>query len=199
MKKSKLFLFLLSSLIMMSCASNIKTKKYASIDTSNFKTFACYASSASFNTSEFKTKSNKPIDESLISLINANMTVKGFSVDNKEPDMVIFLTNSNEINSGKDARSEDENDRTNGLISQGPNPSNANLFSGPVAGYPRYNSTQDEINRVPLNNGALVIEIFDRKSKELLWLGIAKDFKSHISDQTLMSRMVNQVFKKFPN
>ena len=197
MKKTQTILLLFSISILKSCATKIKTKKYTDINANNFKTFACYASATSFNAGEFKTKSNKPIDKSLISLINSKMTEKGFSVDNKKPDMVIFLTNSNEINSGKGDRDENAIDDRNGTIAQTPN--SASVVSGPAQGYARYTSIQDEISKVPLNNGALIIEIFSRDTKKLLWVGIAKDFKSHISDQTLMSRMVNQVFKQFPN
>ena len=195
MKKYQFFFLLLSVFMMTSCASKIRTKKYADIDSSKFKTFACYASATTFNADEFKTKSSQPIDESLISLINSKMTEKGFSVDNGEPDMVIFLVNSNEINSGKGDRDINSTDDRNGAISQGPN--SASVVTD--GGYTRYSSSTDEISRVPINNGALVIEIFSRETKELLWVGIARDFKSHITDQTLMSRMINGVFKDFPN
>lgn len=196
-EKNSTFLLLLSTSLILSCASKIKTRKYANIDVNSFKTFTCFASSTSFNTDEFKTKSKQPIEESLISVINAKMTEKGFSVNKEKPDMVIFLTNSNEINSGKGDRDENAIDDRNGSIAQAPN--SASVVSGPAQGYKRYTSAQDEISKVPLNNGALVIEIFSRESKELLWVGIARDFKSHISDQTLMSRMIDGVFRKFPN
>lgn len=179
---------------MASCATKIKTKKYADINSNNFKTFACYASGTSFNADEFKTKSKQPIEESLISLINSKMTEKGFSVNDKEPDMVIFLTNSNDINSGTGDRDENSVTNRDGASAQGPN--SASIVT---EGYKRYSSAQDEIDRVPINNGALVVEIFSKETKELLWVGIARDFKSHITDQTLMSRMINGVFKGFPN
>ncbi len=194
MKKISTILLLFSISVLMSCATKIKTKKYTDINTNDFKTFACYASATSFNADEFKTKSKQPIEESLISLINGKMTEKGFSVNDKEPDMVIFLTNSNDIKSGTGDRDENAVTNRDGGSAQGPN--SASIVS---QGYTRYTTAQDEINRVPINNGALVIEIFSRETKELLWVGIARDFKSHITDQTLMSRMVNQVFKQFPN
>lgn len=191
MKKISKLSILLCIPLIMSCASNIKTIKYTNADLTSFNTFACYASSSSFKAAEFKTESNKPIEQSLISLINANMTVKGFTVNESEPDMLIFLTNSNEINSGS-------NDQVfEGSSSQGPNFSSS---SGNSAGYKRYiNNSDSEAKNIPLNNGALIIEIFNRESKELLWIGIAQDFKAHLSDQTLLTRMVNGVFEKFPN
>jgi hypothetical protein len=117
------------------------------------------------------------------------MTVKGFTVNESEPDMLIFLAGSNQVN-------QDPNEESvEGGSSQGPNFAS----SSSALGYRRYSSNSDnEIINQPHKNGELLIEIFDRESKELLWTGIAKDFKSHISDQTLMARMIAQVFDKFP-
>lgn len=176
----------------MSCASQIKTMKYSDADISNFKTFAVYASNSSFKADAFKTSSNKPVDESLISLINSKMSEKGFSQNSSEPDLVIFLLNSNEINSnnGVEDNQGDSNSGSSGF------PTTSAL----TAGYSRITNTKTSNPKdVPLTNGALVVEVFNRETKELLWVGIAKDFKSHIADQTLMSRMVNRVFKEFPN
>jgi hypothetical protein len=189
MKKVSNICLLLLIPLMMSCASNIRTKKYVSKDLTSYKTFACFANSSSFKADEYKTASNTPIEQSLISLINANMTVKGFTVNESEPDMLIFLAGSNQVN-------QDPNEESvEGGSSQGPNFAS----SSSALGYRRYSSNSDnEIINQPHKNGELLIEIFDRESKELLWTGIAKDFKSHISDQTLMARMIAQVFDKFP-
>ena len=43
------------------------------------------------------------------------------------------------------------------------------------------------------------MEIFDRKSKDLLWVGVVKDFEYHISDQSWRSVMINKLLEKFPN
>lgn len=189
----KIFLFLLIPFL-MSCASNVKTVKYTNADLSKFKTFACYTGSNSFNADQFKTNSKKPIDQSLITLINDNMTKKGFTENKSEPDLVIFLVNSNEINSNNGR----EDDSQGGIFNL--DPYNFPMPSGLVPGYNRVtNTANNKVKDIPLTNGALVVEVFNRETKELVWLGVAKDFKSHISDQTLMSRMVNRVLKEFPN
>ncbi len=55
------------------------------------------------------------------------------------------------------------------------------------------------LTRPSMDQGSLVVEVFDKNSKELVWIGIAENYKAHISDQTLMSRMISEVFKEFPN
>ncbi|MGC6431083.1 MAG: DUF4136 domain-containing protein [Jejuia sp.] len=60
------------------------------------------------------------------------------------------------------------------------------------------NSSDDFEDSEPYQKGSLVAEVFNQKSKQLLWVGIAKDFKSHISDQTLNKVMVDKIFEAFP-
>ena len=121
------------------------------------------------------------------------MKEKGYSVNEKNPDLIIFLVNSNEINSNSG-----EETNNGGLFNL--NQDNFPMPSGIVPGYGRVtNSNTNKVKDIPLTNGALIIEVFSRDTKELLWVGIAKDFTSHISDQTLMTRMINRVFEKFPN
>lgn len=192
MKKASMILLLLSLSILMSCASNIKTIKYMDTDLTSFKTFTCFTDTTSFKADEFKTKSKKPIEKSLISSINAKMIEKGFSVNEDNPNLLVFLTSSNQITSGIN------NEKVLSTFSL--NPDNFPMPSGPVAGFKRYtNNANNKTKNIPLNKGDLVIEVFNRESKELVWVGIAKDFKSHISDQTLFTRMIDAVFKEFPN
>jgi hypothetical protein len=177
---------------MMSCASNVKAKKYSDTNLKDFKTFAYFAETSSFDLSEFNTNANNPVEQSLITLINAKMIEKGYTVNTKSPDILILLETSNEINSNLN------NDRTNvsGQSSQGPN--YASTTSS--VGFTRYSDKDNDIesSNKPFKKGDLAIEVFNAKTKELLWVGIAQDFKAHISDQTLMARMVAQVFDKFP-
>ena len=190
-KKSKLYLLLLIPL-MMACATNVKTKNYANTDFKGFKTFAYFAETSSFDLSEFNTNANNPVEQSLITLINAKMIEKGFTVDTKNPDILILLKTSNEIESNLN------NERLNKTVETSNSPNFASSTSS--IGFRRYTSKENDLkssNR-PFKKGDLAIEIFDTKSKALLWTGIAQDFTAHISDQTLLARMVAQVFNKFP-
>ena len=180
-------------LLTASCATNVKTKKYTSADFNNFKTFAYFAETSSFNLSEFNTDANNPVEQSVITLINAKMIEKGFSVNTKNPDVLILLVTSNEIKSNLN----NEKTEIKGGSGQGPNFASATSS----VTYKRYDSKGGNIeasNR-PFKKGDLAIEVYDTKSKDLLWRGLAQDFKAHISDQTLMARMISGVFDKFPD
>jgi len=192
-KTSNIFLLLLIPL-MMSCASNVKTKTYSDVNLKDFKTFAYFAETSSFDLSEFNSNADNPVEQSLITLINAKMIENGYTVNTKSPDLLILLETSNEINSNLN------NDRT--IVNNGQSMGAAPNFASSTSsvGFRRYNSKDSDIesSNKPFKKGDLAIEVFNAKTKELLWVGVAQDFKSHISDQTLMARMISQVFNKFP-
>lgn len=196
MKKKLRFAPLLGLLVLMSCAvTNVKTKKFTDDDFSNFKTFA-YLPNTSFSVEEFKSDFDQSIKESLIASMNKKMIEKGFSVNTNNPDLLVLLTTSNDIKSNLNNKEKNSSEQSGigGGVSSGPNYATVSTLN-----YKRYLSNgEDEINNRPYKAGSLVVEVFSTKTKELIWLGIAEDFKSHISDQTLMSRMVNEVFNKFP-
>ncbi len=193
MKRISKCLLVIGLLVLVSCASNVKTKKYTDEDFKNFKTFA-YLPNTAFDTDEFNNGSDKSIEESLIAVMNDKMVEKGFSVNRDNPDLLVLLTTSNEIKSNLQNR----NNYEQALIGGG-NSNSPNYASVSSTDYKRYYSKgEEEISNRPYKKGTLIVEVFNRKSKELIWVGIAEDFKAHISDQTLMTRMINKVFKEFP-
>lgn len=191
MKNQLKLLTILGLFIILSCASNIKTEKFTESSFSNFKTFA-YLPNTSFNSDEFNKDSDNSVEESLISMMNAKMIEKGFSVNKDNPDLLILLTTSNQFTSI-------ENNQDGTSTKKNVGSGSPNFASVSSTGYKRYfsrSSASDDSE--PYQQGTLVVEVFNTKSKELLWVGIAKDFKSHISDQTLNKRMVDEIFEEFP-
>lgn len=195
MKKKLRFLPVLGLLILMSCATNVKTKKFTDGNFDNFKTFA-YLPNTSFSPEEFKTTLDQSVKESLITSMNKKMIEKGFTVNTNNPDLLVLLTTSNDIKSN--LNNKEKNSSEQAAIGSGTS-SGPNYATVSASNYKRYLSNgEDEINNRPYKAGSLIVEVFNTKSKELIWLGIAEDFKAHISDQTLMTRMVNEVFNEFP-
>ena len=195
MKQNFKILSILSLLIVMSCATKVKVQKFTDQDFNNYETFA-YLPNTSFTTDEFKTNTDNTVKESLVTTMNTKMIEKGFTLNTDNPDLLVLLTTSNDIKSNlvNQLKNNSEQSGIGGGISSGPNYATVSASS-----YKRYLSNgEDEINNRPYKAGSLIVEVFDTKTKELIWLGIADDFKAHISDQTLMTRMVNEVFNKFP-
>lgn len=201
MKKKFKYLSILGLLALMSCASNVRTKKYSNDDFNNFKTFA-YLPNTEISADEFSRGLDRSIEESLVALMNDKMVERGFSINESEPDLLILLTTSDEIksnllNKNKYEQAPTRND--GGNSSSSPNFASGSATSLSSIDYGSYSSQGEEIiGNKAYKKGTLIVEVFNRKSKELLWVGIAENFIAHISDQTLMSRMISEIFKEFP-
>ncbi|SHG75828.1 DUF4136 domain-containing protein [Winogradskyella jejuensis] len=195
MKKLSRYLLLFAALILVSCATkNVKTEKYTDKDLSSFKTFA-YLPNTTFSSEEFNTNSDQSIEESLVATMNTKMIENGFIVDKDNPDLLVLLTTSNDIKGNFVNRNKNKYKQAEAAeVSTSPNYATVSASQ-----YKRYfDKGSDELSNRPYKEGSLIVEVFDRKSKELVWLGIADDFKAHISDQTLRTRMINEIFKEFP-
>ncbi|WP_299526706.1 DUF4136 domain-containing protein [Winogradskyella sp.] len=191
---SKLFPFL-GLLILMSCASNIKSKTYTKDDFTNFKTFA-YLPNTSFSMDEFNAETDASIEESLIATMNDKMVGKGLSVDTNNPDLLVLLSTSNEIKSNLQNQKNNYETPTQGGSSAGNSPNYASVSSSDYKRY--FSNSEDALYNKPYKKGTLIVQVFSKATKELVWVGIAEDFKAHISDQTLMTRMINEIFEEFP-
>ena len=194
MKKKSKFSPILVLLFLVGCASGVKTKNFTDTDLTSFKTFA-YLPNTNFKANEFNSALDKSVEESLITSMNAKMMEKGFSVDSENPDLLILLSTSNQLNSTENTNYE-SNDQTPTVGTSASGPNYASVSS---SGYQRYTGGgSDATSDKPYKNGTLIVEVFNTKSKELVWLGVAKDFQTHIADQTLMTSLINEIFKKFP-
>ena len=78
---AKLF-SLFGLLIILSCASNIRSKTYTNDDFNNFKTFA-YLPNTNFNVEDFNSAEDKSIEASLIATMNDKMVKKESAGSNK--------------------------------------------------------------------------------------------------------------------
>ncbi|MEM8847599.1 MAG: DUF4136 domain-containing protein [Bacteroidota bacterium] len=193
MKTKRKFQIILLSIFLGSCASNIKTEKTTDDSFSEFKTFA-YLPNTAFDVKAFNSDIDDSVAPSLISTLNSEMKVKGYSIDHENPDLVLLLKTRRELNSNENTKSKYERASSGGSVGGSPN-----FASTGSSGGKRYTSNDESAtNNKPSKEGSLVVEVYNRKTKELLWVGLIENFKSHISDQTFMERRLKEIFKKFP-
>nr|WP_299341316.1 DUF4136 domain-containing protein [Allomuricauda sp.] len=193
MKTARKFQLILLSVFLGSCASNIKTEKTTDDSFSAFKTFA-YLPNTTLEIKEYNSDIDDSVESSLISSLNEGMIEKGYSVNNENPDLVLLLRTRRELNSNENTKSKYERASSGGSVGSSPN-----FASTSSSGGKKYLSSDENIaNNEPYKKGNLVVEVYNRKTRELLWFGVAEDFKSHISDPTFMERMLKEILKKFP-
>ena len=193
MKTAKKLEFIALLAFLGSCASNIKTEKTTDVSFSELNTFA-YLPNTNFEMKTFNSNFDDSVEPGLISTLNNEMIQKGYSMDNENPDLVFLLRTRRELNSNENTKSKYERASSGG--SSGGSPNFATTGS---SGGKRYISSEENntINK-PSKKGTLIVEVYSSKNKDLLWVGTAKDFKSHISDQTFMERMLKEILKRFP-
>ena len=192
MKKALIPTVFLGLIFLLGCASNIKTKKYTKDNLGDFTTFA-YLPNTAFTISEFSDESFNAVDESLVTILENQMTEKGYTLNPENPDLLVLIKTSRAINSEESTKSKYEKS------SGGSSGASPNFASTGSSGGKKYlGSNESSTNNQPYKEGDLSVRIYDRKTKELVWIGQAYNYKSHISDQSLMERMLKDIFKKFP-
>jgi len=193
MKTSIKFLGLAVLMFLVSCATGIKTKKHVKYDLNDYKTFA-YLPNTTFDVADYDAEGDKKVEQSLIDALNKNMMVKGFTLDTENPDLLVMLSTSSSIDGEKAANPNLESTETLGADSQMSGPNYASVSSNNYKRYVDNSSTTDRL----LKTGSLLVEVFSRETKELVWSGSADDFSTHISDQTLTTRLLYEMLKDFP-
>ncbi len=193
MKNTTKILLILGSVLLGSCATNIKTKKSIEGNFNAFQTFA-YLPNTTFDINTFNSDADNSVEPALVSSLNNEMIKKGYSINTENPDLLLLLRTNREINSNENTKSKYEQASSGGSAGSSPN----YAASGASGGQRYLSSDESTTNNKPYKKGSLVVEMYDSTTKELVWVGIAENIKSHISDQTLMERMLKEIFKKFP-
>jgi len=194
MKKITNNIILIVLLTMLSCASRVKTIKYTDKALKSYKTFA-YLPNTLNELDGYGNTKDSSVEESLIAMLNTKMVEKGFSLNRNEPELLIILKTSKDLNS----KTAEQNglEKTPASINYTNNPNYATVNFEDYRRY--YNLDADDIEDYPTKEGTLIIKVFDSQTEKILWTGIAENFKSHIADQTLMQRMLDGIFDEFPN
>lgn len=191
MKTSVGKLALLCCVLIMSCASNIKTKRINDQNPFDYRTYA-YLPETGLSASEFNRERIPTVDEPAIQKMKERMNKMGFAMNKSNPDLVVLISDSNTIKSNlkKDGTNRAAPQTTSGSM---------NPYSGATtaSSNKRYTSTNSTPTTRPFQNGNMIIELFNYDTKELIWVGTAKNFKSDIAGQNLSTMMVDAIFNDF--
>lgn len=194
MKKVKLAVILfIAGTIMTSCGSGSNISKESA---KKLKRYNTYSYLPDKDTIASKKYDNKRIYEVLISTINNNMVAEDFALDNRQPDVLIYIHTMF-----------DEKVEVNA------NPVYTNfsyyrpgLHIGPYYKdytYDNYFTIQritadGAIKQLPYKEKSIVIDFIDRRTNEILWRGTAnEEIGSRRMERDLRS-YVDEIFKKFP-
>lgn len=192
MKTINWTLTILCCILILNCASNVKTKKINNQNPYDYKTYA-YLPDTGLSASDFNREPSPSVDATASKKMKDMMSENGFSINLNNPDFIVVISDSNTIESNL------KKDGTNSAASQSTSGTNSPYSGSSTASTTkRYSSNNAKPNTRPYQNGNMTIEFFNSKTKELIWVGTAKNFKTDIAGQNLAAMMVDAIFAKFP-
>ena len=194
MKKLKLFITLIvAGVFMMSCGSGSNISKESA---KKLKGYSTYSYLPNKDTILSKDYDNDRLHEVIISTINDNMASEDFAIDNRQPDVLVY------VHTMFDEK-----------VDVNANPVYTNfsyyrpgLFIGPYYEdytYENYFTIQRidadaAIKQLPYKEKSIVIDLIDRRNNQILWRGTADEEIGSRRLEKDLRNYVDEIFKKFP-
>lgn len=194
MKLLKPLLLTLVLLAVLSCGPRVETARPTDVDLEKYDTFAFLPNSNADIPNE--SYNNEDVNRMVVETVNQNMREAGYTLDRENPDLLVLISTSTEI----------ERERTTepvyaaypyagGVGTVGPAYGNYyyrgfNTFGGGVIGY--------DTDTYAYEEGTVVINLVDRETKETVWKGMTSDALYDQPNTQAMRELVNEIFEEYP-
>lgn len=194
MKKIKLFITLvMAGAFLISCGSGSNISKDSAKKIKNYNTYSYLPNQDTILNQDYD---NNRVHEVIISTINNNMSSEDFAIDNRQPDVLIY------VHSMFDEK-----------VAVNANPVYTNfsyyrpgLYIGPYYEdytYENYFTIQRidadaAIKQLPYKEKSIVIDFIDRRTNQILWRGSADEEIGSSRLERDLRNYVDEIFKKFP-
>ncbi|SHG07017.1 protein of unknown function [Salegentibacter echinorum] len=194
MKEVKLAIVLfIAGTVMISCGSGSDISKESAKKLKRYNTYSYLPDKDTIATKKYD---NERIYEVLISTINNNMAAGDFAIDNRQPDVLIY------IHTMFDEKVE---------VNANPVYTNFSYYRpGLHIGsyyedytYDNYFTIQRitadaAIKQIPYKEKSIVIDFIDRRTNKILWRGTANEKIGSRRMEKDLRNYVDEIFKKFP-
>jgi hypothetical protein len=194
MKKLKLFITtIMAAAFLMSCGSGSNISKDSSKKLKNYDTYSYLPNQDTILNRDYN---NDRVHEVIISTINNNMASEDFAIDNRQPDVLVY------VHTMFDEK-----------VDVNANPVYTNfsyyrpgLYIGPYYEdytYENYFTIQrigadGAIRQIPYKEKSIVIDFIDRRTNQILWRGTADEEIGSRRLERDLRNYVDEIFKKFP-
>ncbi|MBZ9631930.1 DUF4136 domain-containing protein [Salegentibacter sp. LM13S] len=194
MKKLKLFITtIMAAAFLMSCGSGSDISKDSAKKLKSYNTYSYLPNQDTILSRDYD---NNRINEVIISTINNNMSSEGFAIDNRQPDVLIY------VHTMFDEK-----------VDVNANPVYTNfsyyrpgLYIGPYYEdytYENYFTIQRigadvAIKQMPYKEKSIVIDFIDRRTNQILWRGTADEEIGSRRLEKDLRNYVDEIFKEFP-
>ena len=194
MKKLKLFITtIMAAAFLMSCGSGSNISKDSVRKLKNYDTYSYLPNQDTILNRDYN---NNRVHEVIISTINNNMSSEDFAIDNRQPDVLVY------VHTMFDEK-----------VDVNANPVYTNfsyyrpgLYIGPYYEdytYENYFTIQrigadGAIKQIPYKEKSIVIDFIDRRTNQILWRGTADEEIGSRRLERDLRNYVDEIFKKFP-
>lgn len=192
MKKIKLAItFGFVAIMLAACGSGSGTSKQAKT-LKNYSTYAYLPSKDSINNRDFN---NEKVNEVIVNTINENMKAEGYSIDESQPDVLIYIH----------TMFDEKADVNANPVYTSYSYYRPGLYIGPYyknSTFKDYFTIQrlsgQGIQQIPYTERGIVIDFINRRTNEIIWRGTTNEeigtrrFEKDIRDY------VDEIFKSFP-
>ncbi len=194
MNKLKLFITTITAAaFLMSCGSGSNISKDSARKLKNYDTYSYLPNQDTILNRDYD---NDRVHEVIISTINNNMSSEDFAIDNRQPDVLIY------VHTMFDEK-----------VDVNANPVYTNfsyyrpgLYIGPYYEdytYENYFTIQrigadDAVKQLPYKEKSIVIDFIDRRTNQILWRGTADEEIGSRRLERDLRNYVDEIFKKFP-
>jgi len=178
-----------SLLLISSCGPSVKTVKTGNKDLSNYQSFAYLPNTNA--TVPDKKYTDEKINRSIIKAVQINMEKNGFIINREEPDLLVLISTYTDLNVEK---------RTTPVYATYPYSYNVGTVgpyydSNYYYGYPSYSTAIGyNTDTYTYKEGTLIIDLIDRKSKKVVWKGVASDDIYGQPSTEAIQAMVDDIF-----
>ena len=192
MKTIKLFTVICLVTLLGSCGPTVQTVKTSNVNLSNYRTFA-YLPNTNFDDKEVGFNDSS-VGYSVIQSVNTNLEKNGFELDRESPDLLVSIRTKMDV---------DKETVRDPMYATYPY-----ATVRPVSPYydPFYYTYYNDYTRIigydrdtyKIKEGTLMIDLIDRKTKEVVWRGTASDQIYQSNNSEAISEYVDDIFDKLP-
>jgi hypothetical protein len=183
----------ISMLMLLACGPTVRTQKTAPVDLSQFETFA-YLPNTNAEV-EGKSYNDEKVNAAIVAAVNSQMREAGYSLDRDQPDLLVLISVDTDIETE---------------VTQDPVYATYPYTTRTVSVGSYYNSyyyrNYTSFNRVVgydqnvnrYEEGTVIIDLIDRKTKNIVWTGISTDAIYNQSTTAKAQEMAEAIFKEYP-
>ncbi|MHA7057621.1 DUF4136 domain-containing protein [Aquimarina sp. M1] len=180
------------SIFILSCGPAVQTVNKSDKNLKKYNSFA-YLPNSNVGAKNLG-YDDETIGMSVIKSVNENMKKSGYVLDRDNPDLLVLIRTKTDVEKVTD---------TDPVYATYPYTS-----SIPVSPYyePYYYNTYNQYNKIigydtdvyKYKEGTLMVDLVDRKTKEIVWRGTASDEIYSNNNSKAISQYVDDIFEEFP-